>query len=495
MKQSIALGCCIALTAATAVQAEDATFKAYGFMDARANSQWYSEENFLRQYGIITPNTQLYVDHVNTYFDWKPSSNVRVLAELSLNRDAAKKTEPGKRLGFDSASVYSNVYSQVGSATQAGFLLFLQNTAPYSGLPASFQQHIADSLTRDTLSKTVHAIGRGVRAQAALSNPTNSTKDHGISIPRIHADLLLTDEFNLRVGKFITPAGIWNVDHGSPTILTVRQPYQTSFFPIFPEAQTGVQAFGKTVAADQDLSYAAWLSTGRGGMDVLGRYDYGQDPQNLDDWAGGAHLQADLSVLDGIRLGGSFQTGTMRESEEWSTIPVTKVDVATSTPITDLASTSSEMVDLAYARELCYGLDTKVTWNKLLLQGEWNHRKVLNLQNDRKATDFNAWYVLVSRTFPVSKNVDLTPYALYEAITWDNPENNPTMGLADIPAKGFGTAVAGLNIGLFSSVRLKLEYSHVVLDPVQFASGNTANTYTDSDLSIDEFDTQFSVAF
>ncbi|MBK9576992.1 MAG: hypothetical protein IPO40_07960 [Fibrobacteres bacterium] len=484
----------------TPIHADESTFKAYGFADVQLTSQWYSESNFLRFYGIVTPNTQVNVNHVNTYFDWKPNQNVRLLAEVSLNRDAAQRTEPGQLVRFDSAAVYRSLYSQAGAATNAGMLQYLQFT-PYAGLPAPVLQHLADSLTQDTLSKTVHQIGDGVRAKVAEDrakkpkNPTKIGKDHGISLPRIHADISISDELNFRVGKFVTPAGIWNVDHGSPAILTVRQPYQTSFFPIFPEAQTGIQAFGKTVAADQDLSYAGWMSTGRGGMDVLGRYDYGQDPQNLDDWAVGTHLQADLGFLDGIRLGGTFHTGTVRETEEWATVPVNSFDVATTMPISDLAKTTVVTNQQQYTRELCYGLDTKVSWKKLLVQGEINHRKVLNLMNGDKETDFNGWYILVSRTFPIVKNLEVAPYAMHESIGWSDVENNPSLELSGVPMKGFETWVAGLNFGIYSNIRLKIEYSHVGIDQVNFSSGDLANTYSDSDLGMDEFDAQLSVGF
>lgn len=484
-----------ALAGSGLVHADESTFKAYGFMDTRFTYQSYEDQNFLRNYAIVVPDYQLYLDHVNTYFDWKPNSNIRLLAEVALNNDANRKTTPGLQAGFDSSAVYSSVFSQVGSKTRGQYLLLLQNTSPYSAYPTTILQHIADSLTNDTLSKTVHAIGEKVRLHAFLSNPTAATKDHGISLPRVHADILLTDELNLRVGKFITPAGIWNVDHGSPVILTVRQPYQTAFFPIFPVSQTGVQVFGRTTVADQDLSYAAWVTTGRGDADVLGSYDYGQDPRNMDDWAVGTHLQGDLGYLDGVRLGGSFHTGTLRQSQEWATVPVEGVDLNTQTTTTDLAKTTINTVDSSYSRELCYGLDSKVQWKGFLLQGEWNHRKLLNMLDGDKRSDFNGWYILLAKSIPIRQNLEVTPYAMYENIDWSNVENNPPLGLVGVPAKGFQMYVGGLNFGLFSCVRLKLEYSRVAITPKQFSSGQTANTFTDSDLAINEFDAQFSVAF
>jgi len=60
-------------------------------------------------------------------------------------------------------------------------------------------------------------------------------------------------------------SGIWNVDHGSPVVLTVSQPYQTKVTPIFPESQMGLMSYGMMYLGDHDLSYNAWISNGRSG--------------------------------------------------------------------------------------------------------------------------------------------------------------------------------------------------------------------------------------
>jgi opacity protein-like surface antigen len=496
MKQSLAFATLFALGAATTVlHAEESTFKAYGFADVELMKKDFKTNNFLVQDQVVDPNTQLYLNHLNTYLDWKPNSNVRVLAEIGYNRDPAQTFNPGVNVHADSVAIYNDLFQNNGAPTEAKILQQLSAGMPgFSGLPAAAQTHVADSILQDALAQLAagtHQAVQAINASPAQSKPSKSSKDHGINLPRVQADLLLRDEINVRVGKFITPSGIWNVDHGSPAILTIKQPYETNYIQIFPETQTGVQLFGHTTAGDHDLSYATWLSSGRAGSGIASNADYAQEPMNLDDWAVGAHVQADLAYLDGIRLGGTFHTGTQRETEEWASIAVTSTAGAT-----DLAGQIFTQTTDVYNRENCFGLDSKIQWKGFTVQGEWNHRQVLNLMADQSETNFDAEYILLARRFPLGINFDVSPYVMFEEITWSGVQNNTTFfGSQGLPMSGFSDYLAGLNFGLFNNVRVKLEYSYVQVHPVPLATGVLANTYTDSDLAVNQYAAQFSVAF
>jgi hypothetical protein len=82
----IAKAIAAALLLAAVARADEQSFKVYGFMDAEVLKQDYKSDNYLQNLGLVYPNTNAYVDHLNTYFDWKPNQYTRVLAELSLNR-------------------------------------------------------------------------------------------------------------------------------------------------------------------------------------------------------------------------------------------------------------------------------------------------------------------------------------------------------------------------------------------------------------------------
>ena len=66
-----------------------------------------------------------------------------------------------------------------------------------------------------------------------------------LEIERAWAEYGINDWLVLRAGLWLTPYGIWNVDHGSPVIIPVLRPYVIGE-QVIPERQVGVQAYGST---------------------------------------------------------------------------------------------------------------------------------------------------------------------------------------------------------------------------------------------------------
>lgn len=84
----------------------------------------------------------------------------------------------------------------------------------------------------------------------------------GIVLERSWIEWGRYDAFRLRSGYFLTPYGIWNVDHGSPVLISSVLP---GFWAgeYFPTRQLGIQALGNFQLGDFELGYRAWVGNGR----------------------------------------------------------------------------------------------------------------------------------------------------------------------------------------------------------------------------------------
>jgi hypothetical protein len=67
---------------------------------------------------------------------------------------------------------------------------------------------------------------------------------------------------NVRLGYWPTPYGIWNVDHGTPTRISLNEP-QFVVADAFPSKQTGLDLTGTVALAAWELEYHAYVSNGR----------------------------------------------------------------------------------------------------------------------------------------------------------------------------------------------------------------------------------------
>jgi len=131
-----------------------------------------------------------------------------------------------------------------------------------------------------------------------FTNFYRPTQWGGITIERAYAEYDLTEHLTIRAGHWLTPYGIWNIDHGSPVILGTGRPYIIGE-QFFPEHQTGLELFGSHYDRGFKLEYHLTASNGRGATE-------GQQDQDLD-LAFGGRLAVETPW--GLKLGGSVYRG------------------------------------------------------------------------------------------------------------------------------------------------------------------------------------------
>jgi hypothetical protein len=85
---------------------------------------------------------------------------------------------------------------------------------------------------------------------------------NGMLLERAHIDWTPRDEFGLRAGWFLTPYGIWNVDHGTPTRIMIEAPLFITV-ELMPQRQLGLEAFGRFQALPWTIGYHLYVSNGR----------------------------------------------------------------------------------------------------------------------------------------------------------------------------------------------------------------------------------------
>ncbi len=103
-------------------------------------------------------------------------------------------------------------------------------------------------------------------------------------VERLHGDLSRSDALNLRIGKFQTPVGIWNLVPAEPFTWTATEPVLVE--TAFDEHQTGGAFYGSAVLGSRPLEYT-----------IYGQFVDAFDPESDED-------PVDRSVGGRLRYGG-----------------------------------------------------------------------------------------------------------------------------------------------------------------------------------------------
>jgi hypothetical protein len=239
---------------------------------------------------------------------------------------------------------------------------------------------------------------------------------------------------------------------------------------------------------DHDLSYNLYVTSGRidGAATQLDASN-GASLNSLGDLAYGGHLGMKLDLLKSVQLGASYFNGAVNRKYSSQELQFTLEDFLAGKP------TNAGMNDyyVTREREQSVGVDAKVEISNLLLQGEFNTRTRENEIGSGTGT-VSGWYTLVAWTQPVTADVSVAPYAMFEQLT-SELEGVATGSFNGSGLAGFHTWSVGLNTTLFTNYHLKLEYMNL-----QFEKDPETWKFTGisaKDLNVGVWSTQVAVAF
>jgi hypothetical protein len=259
-----------------------------------------------------------------------------------------------------------------------------------------------------------------------------------IQIERVWVEHEFSSLFKLQAGQFLTPYGIWNVDHGTPAIVGIRAPFAVAD-ELFPASQVGLQLYGNAFFDPFEIGYHLTLSNGRGPVEYE---DFS------DDKAVGGRLYLKTNAFGSLTIGSSVYRGGYYDRS---------AKYVLTTGSNGQTQVDQQYTTLSKYQELSLGADAKWEWQHLLVQGEAIVNQVQYAPGGRPRAqvvappqgfqaDYRRWgaYGLVGYRTPI---VQTMPYFLLQyAFAPDNPLIPPILGLQ-----------FGLNVHPTPAVVLKLE--------------------------------------
>jgi hypothetical protein len=351
--------------------------KIYGFADVGAQHHWIDDSSLVANL-LDTRGPSFVIGNLNLYFDAQPIKDWRALVEIRFTN------------------------APQGLVTN------------YGGLAGTYERV-------DTKQNDPHA--------AQLNAPMwrGSTV-----IERAWIEWNRLQPLKVRVGNWFTPFGIWNEDHGTPTLISLALP-QFMLQGWMPVRQTGVMAYGNTFSGEWELGYAATFSNGRqelSNFNFDGKFGFG----------GRLYARRDTGRFNSA-FGVSFFTG--KTSDEVVNV-------------TGIAPASFETEVPWEYNEYVMGADASVDIGDTRIRAEGIARRVIYTEGKRPPGDQvfgpgsyapDKWeysgYLLVAQQLP---------WLGLEPFLWGEVLQTPT-----IVGDGIFVASAGLNVHFNSAITWKTQ--------------------------------------
>lgn len=78
-----------------------------------------------------------------------------------------------------------------------------------------------------------------------------------LNLERLYVDYNLSENLNLRAGRFFTPVGHWNLIHADPLVWTTTRPLATT--RLFPQSTNAVMLFGSKSIDTKVIDYSVYV--------------------------------------------------------------------------------------------------------------------------------------------------------------------------------------------------------------------------------------------
>jgi hypothetical protein len=415
----------------------DSLFSVYGFFDLTFYKGFTDPKNSIVDAYLPNKSTFL-INNINLYFHSKMTHSLEALLELRFSFLPHGLTED---------------YEVVGKLGDTEF----RSTAEGSDCEPS-----------DTVVCSGRNLTKYERVDNTVLNPV--TREYyvlgGVNVERVHLTYSPVDWFKIIAGRYLTPYGIWNIDHGSPELIPVRIPYMQANRMV-PLSQTGLQVFGRFFPATTVFfDYAVTLSNGRGPIEQVLDLDENK----------GVGLRLHLTYKKKqfkIEAGGYGYYGKYTDSKK---VVVTETVPYYGSPGEYESPVSARVPVTESYKEYVGTADFLLEVYGVKLQAEYIFRYVNFIEpgalqiddrltgqgdifNDLYQADFhgNGVFALLAWELPLSAwlgEVKLTPYFMYEH---GDPEDTR-------PVKTNDFFQLGLNVKPSSFVTLKAEYTYVKPD-------------------------------
>jgi hypothetical protein len=362
-------------------ETEQARLRIYGFADM--GGQWLGVADG-PYHDILASKPSLVLGNVNLYFDARPSPAWRALVET--------------RLGLFPNGAWNGL-NQVDNR-------FMDTTSP---------------------SGRIYAIWSGIILERAW---LQWTYDERLAI---------------QAGYLLTPYGIWNMDHGTPTLISLLLP-SLQVDEAIPQHQIGVQALGAFPIENWEIAYHAYLTNGRNAITPDAHWREG----------GGARLVLRRIGALRVALGSSGYAGNYHKD--------TLLLRITTDPTTGVQSAGFAKSDLAAdggyaATEWSVGGDVSLDWQGWRFRGETMVRHVMYDDGKHEHKSFGNPAAMVPNHYSHYAYGILAyrfashyePYIFVDYNDSDPAISTNKMGIC---------YSAGLNLYFSASAMLKMQYAY-----------------------------------